>query len=97
MYLGGGNGNQLPTSIHTSMRGPSFHEWLRNRSDEAPAAESLATLIAGAGAAGISHDHLRRVVSLRPEVLTDLLRALEVSGQVTVVKVNGQRVYRATT
>jgi hypothetical protein len=35
------------------MRRPSFREWLKNRDQEAPAAESLATVIAQAGA-GVS-------------------------------------------
>ncbi len=73
----------------------SFHEWLRNRAQEAPAAESLATLIAQSGAVGISLDHLRRVVRISPDSLDDLLRALVSSGHVTILKVNGQRVYRA--
>jgi predicted transcriptional regulator len=75
----------------------TFREWLEQRDEEAPAAESLATLIAQSGAVGISLDHLRRIAGIRPETVDDLLRALEASGQVTVVKVNGQRVYRATT
>jgi hypothetical protein len=79
------------------MRRPSFREWLKNRDQEAPAAESLATLIAQSGAVGISLDHLRRIVRISPESLDDLLRALVSSGQVTILKVNGQRVYRTTT
>jgi lambda repressor-like predicted transcriptional regulator len=75
---------------------PTFHEWLRNRSDEAPAAENLATIIANAGAAGVSLDRLRRVVGLSPETLADVLKALVATGQVLVLKVNGQMTYRAT-
>ena len=40
-------------------------------------------------------DRLSRVVGIRPEVLDELLKALVTSGQVVVVKVNGERVYRA--
>jgi hypothetical protein len=68
---------------------PSFHDWLNNRPDEAPAAEKLATLIAGAGAAGISHDRLRRLVRLPPETLQDILRSLAETGQVTVPDSDG--------
>jgi hypothetical protein len=77
-----------------------FHEWLGTRAqeapDEAPATENLATLIAQSGAAGISIDHLRTLVPLSPETLQDLLKALVATGQVVVLKVNGQMVYRAT-
>jgi hypothetical protein len=73
----------------------SFHEWLEHRPDEAPAAESLATLIAQSGAVGISLDHLCKVVRISPESLDDLLRALVSSGQVTILKFNGQLLYRA--
>jgi len=75
---------------------PTFSDWLKNRSDEAPAAENLATLIAGAGAAGISLDRLRTLVGLSPETLQDILRSLVFAGQVTVLKVNGQMTYRTT-
>ncbi len=73
----------------------TFPQWLEHRADEAPAAESLATLIAQSGAVGISLDHLRRLVRISPDSLDDLLRALVSSGHVTILKVNGQRVYRA--
>jgi lambda repressor-like predicted transcriptional regulator len=73
----------------------SFHDWLGNRSDEAPAADRLATIIASAPG-GISLDRLRRVVGLSPETLQDVLKALVATGQVTVLKVNGQMTYRAT-
>jgi len=75
---------------------PSIHEWLES-ADEAPAADRLATLIASAGAAGISLDRLRRLVGLAPETLADVLKALVATGQVTVLKVNGQMTYRAAT
>ena len=74
---------------------PSFYEWLKNRDQEAPAAENLSTLIAQAGAVGVSLDRLRKVVRLSPESLDDVLRALIAARQVVVLKVNGERVYRA--
>lgn len=52
---------------------PSFREWLRS-AQEAPQADRLATVIAQAGAAGVSLDRLRRVVGLSPKVLHDRLR-----------------------
>ena len=74
---------------------PSFHEWLRS-ADEAPAAENLATLIASAGAAGVSINRLRGLCGLSPETLADVLRGLVMAGQVTVLKVNEEMVNRAT-
>jgi sulfur carrier protein ThiS len=76
---------------------PPFRAWLENRSQEAPAAESLATLIAGAGNGGISRDDLARALNLPPETLEDILRALTATGQVVMLKVNGEMVYRAAT
>ena len=76
---------------------PTFHDWLGNRTQEAPAAENLATLIASAGAAGISLDRLRTLVRLSPETLQDIIRSLVATGQVVVLKVGGQMTYRATT
>jgi hypothetical protein len=73
----------------------TFCQWLENAADDPSAADNLATLIAQAGAVGVSHDRLRKVVRLSPETLTDVLRALIVARQVVVVKVNGRRVYRA--
>jgi predicted ArsR family transcriptional regulator len=75
---------------------PSFHEWLARRPDEAPAAENVATLIARSGTTGISRDDLARALRIPPETLKDLLRALVATGQVQMVKVNGQLTYRAT-
>jgi len=75
---------------------PSFHEWLRDRAHEAPAADNLTTLIAQAGAVGVSLDRLRKVVRLSQESLNDVLRALLASKQVVLLKVDGARVYRAT-
>jgi hypothetical protein len=40
----------LSAPIDTFIPISSFHDWLRNRPDEAPAAENLATIIASAGA-----------------------------------------------
>jgi 2',3'-cyclic-nucleotide 2'-phosphodiesterase (5'-nucleotidase family) len=74
----------------------SFHDWLANCAQEAAQADRLATLIASAGAAGISLDHLRTVVRLSPNTLADLLRALTATWQVVVVKISGKTVYRAT-
>ncbi len=73
-----------------------FHEWLDSRSQEAPAAENLALVIAKSGTAGVSLDSLRRVVQISPETLQELLKALVMAGQVTVVRVGGQMVYRTT-
>jgi predicted Rossmann fold nucleotide-binding protein DprA/Smf involved in DNA uptake len=74
---------------------PTFHEWLQNRSDQAPNADRLATVIAQAGAAGVSLDRLRRVVGFTPETLQDILRSLVATGQVVMLRVNGEMVYRA--
>ena len=72
---------------------PSFHEWL-GKQEEAPAADNLATLIAQAGAVGVSLDRLRKVVRLSPETLDEVLKGLLASKQVVLLKVNGARVYR---
>jgi hypothetical protein len=71
---------------------PTFHDWLRS-AQEAPQAEKLATLIAQSG--GISRDGLARALRLPPETLNDLLKALVAGGQVTMLRVNGELVYRA--
>jgi hypothetical protein len=73
---------------------PTFHEWLRS-AQEAPEVDRLATVIAQAGAAGISLGRLRRLCGLSPETLGDLLKALAVGGQVRMLRVNGELVYRA--
>jgi hypothetical protein len=73
---------------------PSFHEWLRNRAREAPAAEKVPMLLAQSGA-GISRDDLARAIRLPPETLDDLLRVLVATGQVVMLKVGGRTVYRA--
>jgi len=84
----------VPEIIDTLMRRPSFSEWLEHRPDEAPAAEKLATLIASAGAAGISLDRLRILVRLSPETLQDILKSLVATGQVVVMKIGGEMRYR---
>ena len=86
----------MPGTIHISMRAISFPEWLEHRADEVPDAARIALVIARCGAAGVSRDNRLRVVRLSPDTLEDLLRALVAAGQVTVVQVNGRRVYRAT-
>jgi hypothetical protein len=83
----------MSAAIDTSMR--SFHDWLQNRSDQAPNAERLAMLIAQAGAAGISRGRIEKAVCLPSETLDDLLKALVVGGQVTMLRVNGELRYRA--
>jgi hypothetical protein len=75
---------------------PSFREWLRNRSREAPAAGILPVLVARSSA-GISRDDLARALRLAPETLDDLLRALAATGQVVMLKVGRRTVYRAAT
>jgi sulfur carrier protein ThiS len=71
----------------------SFHDWLQNCSEEAPAAEKLATLIAQSG--GVSRGRLTKAVNLPEETLADLLKALTATRQVTMLRVNGELVYRA--
>ncbi|MGA2066492.1 MAG: hypothetical protein ABSG86_16065 [Thermoguttaceae bacterium] len=73
---------------------PSFHEWLGNRSQEAPAADRLALLI-GQSPAGVSVDRLRRLCGLPPDTLADIIRSLMATGQVVVVKVGGEVRWRA--
>jgi hypothetical protein len=88
--------NRPPTRIDTSMPLPSFHDWLANRSQEPHQADNLAKLIARVGAAGISLDRLRTLVPLSPEILQEIIKSLTATGQVVVLKVNGQIVYRTT-
>ena len=75
---------------------PSFTHWLEARPPEVPDAGQLALLIAQSGKAGVSLDQLCKVIGSSPETIESMLRALVVSRQVVVVKVNGQLVYRAT-
>jgi hypothetical protein len=72
----------------------TFYDWLRDRSNEAPAAERLATLIARS-AGGISRRRLAAALGLPSETLNDLLKALTATGQVRMLRVNGELVYRA--
>jgi hypothetical protein len=74
-----------------------FSNWFASRAQEPPQADQLATLIAQSGAAGVSLDHLRRLCGLHVETLEGVLKGLVGSGQVVVMKVGGQLVYRATT
>ena len=71
---------------------PSFHEWLRNRPEEVPDAMQLALVIARSGAAGMSREGLARALRVPGEILEDLLRGLIASGQVVVLKRDGQLV-----
>ena len=89
--------NRLPTHIDTSMPTPSFHEWLAHRLQQVPDATELALLIARSGAAGISREDLAKAVRLPEETIENLLRALVAAGQVRILKVNGQGVFRAAT
>jgi hypothetical protein len=54
----------------------------------------LAQIAARSGAAGDSREGLAKAVGVPGEVLENLLRGLVVSGQVTMLKVNGRLVYR---
>jgi hypothetical protein len=75
---------------------PSFSQWLEQRPPEVPDAGQLALLIAHSGMAGVSRETLLRTLLISPETLEILLRGLLTTGQVTVVKVGGVPVYRAT-
>jgi hypothetical protein len=59
------------------------------------AAADVASLIAQAGAVGISLSCLRKVVRLSPGSLDEVLKGLLASKQVVLLKVDGARVYRA--
>jgi len=77
------------------MRTFSFAEWLKNRPEEVPDATTIALVIAKSGAAGVSRDGLEKVARISPDALDELLRALVSAGQVTLLKVNGQIVFKA--
>ena len=83
----------MPGIIHILMR--SFWQWLEHVGDDPSAADSVATLIAQAGAVGVSLESLRKVVRLSPESLDEVLKGLLASKQVVLLKVDGARVYRA--
>jgi sulfur carrier protein ThiS len=83
----------MPESIHISMQRPSFQKWLEHRVQEVPDATTIALAIGRSG--GVSREGLEKVVRISPETLDELLRALIAAGQVVVVQVNGQRVFRA--
>jgi hypothetical protein len=73
----------------------TFRQWLEHVADDSSAADNLATLIAQAGAVGVSLDRLRKVVRLSPETLDEVLKGLLASKQVVLLKVGGQLRYRA--
>ena len=66
-----------------------------NRSQEAPAADRLATVIAQAGATACFWIGCEGWLGLPPQTLADVLKALVATGQVRVVKVGGELRYRA--
>jgi hypothetical protein len=72
----------------------TFLKWLEHVADDPSAADTVATMIARAGAVGISVQCLRKVVRLTPESLDEVLKGLLASRQVVLLKVNGARVYR---
>jgi len=73
----------------------SFWQWLEHVADDPSAADSVATLIAQAGAVGVSLECLKKVVRLSPESLDEVLNGLLASKQVVLLKIDGARVYRA--
>lgn len=76
---------------------PTYRTWLEHRHLQVPDVGQLAFLIARSGAAGgVSRDDLARALGVPPKTLEVLLRAMVTAGQVRVVKVGGQFVYRAT-
>lgn len=85
----------MPRTIDTSMRRISFHEWLEHRPEEVPDATTIALAIARSGTAGVSREGLEKVVCISPDALDELLRVLVSAGQVRILKVNGQMVFKA--
>ena len=73
----------------------TFLQWLEHAADHPSAADNVATMIAQAGAVGVSLQCLRKVVRLSPESLDEVLKGLLASKQAVLLKVNGARVYRA--
>lgn len=85
---------KMLTTVNTFMH--TYQEWLTARTRIAiPDATKLTALIAQAGAAGVPHHDLHKALGLEPETLNGLLTALIDVGQITLVLVNGKRVYRA--
>ena len=72
----------------------SFWQWLEHAGDDPSAADNVATLIAQAGAVGVSLQCLRKVVRLSPGTLDEILKGLLASKQVVLLTVNGAMVYR---
>jgi len=77
------------------MRRISFHDWLEHRPEEVPDATTIALMIARSGTAGVSREGLEKVARISPDTLDELLRALMATGQVRILKVNGQIVFKA--
>jgi hypothetical protein len=73
----------------------TFSQWLEHAADDPSAAGDVATLIAQAGAVGVSVQCLRKIVRLSPGSLDEVLKGLLASKQAVLLKVNGARVYRA--
>jgi len=74
---------------------PSFAHWLEHRPPEVPDAGSLALIIARAGQAGVSLDHLCAVTRASRETIEAMLRGLVVARQVVALRVGGELRYRA--
>jgi hypothetical protein len=73
-----------------------FRTWLERRLQEVPDTSTLALVIARSGAAGVSREGLEKTVRISAETLESLLRAMVAAGQVTMLRMHGQLVYRAT-
>ena len=65
-----------------------------NRPQEVPDVASLALAIARSGAVGASREGLSAALGVPGETVESLLRAMVVAGQVEMVRVDGQIVYR---
>ena len=66
-----------------------------HRLEEVPDATTLSLVIARSGAAGASREEIARAVGAPEETVEVLLRGLVMSGQVVMLRVDGQMVYRA--
>jgi hypothetical protein len=76
----------------------TIFKWLdlhRRVADAIPDDVSIALLTSRAGAAGLSLDQLRRKSGLAFNVLDVLLARLLARGQLIILVVNGERVFRA--